>query len=254
MSRDFRDEVLRHVLNQVQIDAQELDLLPYADWHERVERSVRSFVPDLIGFAPDLMEEVQLILNSPRVIRESWDRLNSKLKERGLAEEMKRDLALIESELARESHLLAQITGETVSGLISDFWCRVRPDIVKNNRSTYPDLYFDWAQYSMLPRRSKSNTKGPALKGANPTSVPDGVEVKSQRGESIRVDCHHPHQGMHLVMTVDYINETWEVYDVYIAYLSRTEYKRAARNTTATTEKFSFSHAPFVSVLDKSAL
>jgi hypothetical protein len=38
------------------------------------------------------------------------------------------------------------------------------------------------------------------------------------------------------------------VHDVYLAYLSKADYTRAERNTTATTEKFSFGHAPFISV------
>jgi hypothetical protein len=35
---------------------------------------------------------------------------------------------------------------------------------------------------------------------------------------------------------------------VYLAYLSKANYKRAERNTTATTDKFSFGHTPFISV------
>lgn len=252
MSRAFTERVLQHVLHQVQVDTEELGSLPYANWRERVERNVRSFVPDLVSFAPELVKEVQLTLNSPKLIREAWDKVRIALSDKGVIEDLKEETSLISSELARESHLLAEITGETVSGLIADFLCHVRPDFQKNNRSTYPDLYFNWSDYSILPHRTAVNPSGPALKGTMPTSVPDGVEIKSQRGKSIRVDCHHPHQGMHLIMTFGKANN-WEVYDVYIGYLSRGDYRRATRNTTATTEKFSFGQAPFISVIDGSS-
>ena len=247
MRNTLTDEVMRHVLKQVRADSKELKSLPYAKWYERVENSVRSFVPELVSFAPDLMREVKLTLNSPRIIRETWAsievRLPKKLKDQG---------SLLSSELVRESYLLTEITGETVSALISDFLCSVRPDIAKNNRSTYPDLYFKWCDYTLLPKRTKTNPSGPALKGEKPTSVPDGIEIKSQRGRAIRVNCHHPHQGMHLVVTFDYVKGWWDVYDVFIGYLSREDYRRATRNTTATTEKFSFGQAPFISVIDAS--
>ncbi|MEK7834089.1 MAG: hypothetical protein AAB401_23580, partial [Acidobacteriota bacterium] len=99
----------------------------------------------------------------------------------------------------------------------------------------------------------RGNAVGPALRGGNPTSVPDGIEIKSQRGRRIRVDCHHDHQGIHLVMTFDKENEIWSVLDVYVAYLAKSNYARATRNTTATTEKFSFSHATFISALSGAA-
>jgi hypothetical protein len=252
MSNPFTEKVLKYVLAQVRADKQALDALPYAKWFNRVQKGVRSFVPDLISYAPDLRNEVKLTLNSPKLIRDAWRRINALLLDGGLPQNVINEASFLTSELERESYLFAKITGETVSSLISDFLCKIRPDIRENNRSTYPDLYFDWSDYDMLPKRTKSNPRGPALKGTRPTSVPDGVEVKSQRGKSIRVDCHHPHQGMHLVLTFDKVKHSWEVYDVYIAYLSGGDYRQAARNTTATTEKFSFGQAPFISVTDGS--
>ncbi len=250
MSQALIDRVLQYVLNQVQAGEEGLGLPPYADWRERVVQSVISIVPDIVRFAPDLMREVQLTLNSPRMIRESWGKIASILARYETSEEVKEEASTITSELERESHLLAEVTGETVSSLISSFLSRVRPDIASNNRSTYPDMYFRWADYSMLPQRTRSNPSGPALKRDKPTSVPDGLEIKSQRGRYIRVDCHHPHQGMHLVVTFDRIENNWEVYNVYMAYLSSADYRRATRNTTATTEKFSFGQTPFISVID----
>jgi hypothetical protein len=67
MSRNLTQIVLRYVLGQVRADKQALDALPYAKWYNRVQRSVSSFVPDLISYAPDLMNELKLTLNSPNL-------------------------------------------------------------------------------------------------------------------------------------------------------------------------------------------
>ena len=154
----------------------------------------------------------------------------------------------MDAALDQERQLLAVITGDTVSKLIADFLCEEHPNLAQNNRSTYPDLYFSTSDYSSLPRRARGLAVGPALRGGRPTSVPDGIEIKSNRGTRIRVDSHHDHQGLHLALTFDYEGDGWRTHDLYLAYLSKADYTRAARHTTATTEKFSFGHAPFISV------
>jgi len=191
--------------------------------------------------AKDLMRHVESSLNSPAVVREIWGRVKEGLKDKQLIAEM-------DNALEREQTLLSVITGETVSKLIADFLCGRYGELAQNNRSTYPDLYLKTADYSRLPKRKRGLAEGPALRGGRPTSVPDGIEIKSNSGQRIRVDCHHDHQGLHLVLTFDRDGRRWKAHDVYLAYLSKADYKRAERNTTATTEKFSFGHAPFISV------
>lgn len=241
--------VLKHVLAQLGADAPWLAALPYANnWQERIERTINAFVPHLVEAAPALIQEVTLTLNSPQLTRETWQRLNSYLQDSDLPMEVKQDASIIEAELARESHLLTKITGTTVSILITDFLCRAFPDLQSNSSSNYPDLYFSWADYSILPRRNDAGAVGPAVRGKHPTSVPDGIEIKSNRGKTIRVDCHNAHQGLHLAMTFNKVGDRWHVYDVYLAYLRREDYTEATRNADATTVKFSFRHAPFISV------
>lgn len=241
--------VLQHVFSQVEKDAPGLAALqPAIQWKERIGRSVNLFVPRLIKVAPALIQEVPLILNSSQNIRQTWLQIKDYLQKQGGLAGIEQEAAFLESELARESNLLTVVTGDMVSNLISNFLCAAFPGLRKNNRSTYPDLYFGAADYSQLPRRRRGQAVGPALKGGKPTSVPDGIEIKSQRGKGIRVDCHHDHQGLHLVMTYNQETDAWVAYDLYLAYLSKADYRRASRNTTATTEKFSFGHAPFISV------
>jgi hypothetical protein len=187
------------------------------------------------------MRHVESSLNSPAVVRAIWGRVKEGAGDAQLIAEM-------DDALEREQTLLSVITGETVSKLIADFLCGRYRDLEQNNRSTYPDLYPKAADYSRLPKRTRGLAEGPALRGGRPTSVPDGIEIKSNRGPRIRVDCHHDHQGLHLALTFERDVDRWTVHDVYLAYLSKADYKRAERNTTATTDKFSFGHAPFISV------
>lgn len=236
------DEVLQHVLRQIGRDRRGLsELEPRVGWPERVRDTAETYVPRIVASAPDLIRHVESSLNSPAVVREVWRRVKEAVDDEELAAEM-------EDALAREQTLLSVITGETVSKLIADFLCGRYPDLAQNNRSTYPDLYPRTADYSALPRRTRGVAEGPALRGGRPTSVPDGIEIKSNRSLRIRVDCHHDHQGLHLALTFDHDGARWRAHDVYLAYLSKADYTRAERNTTATTDKFSFGHAPFISV------
>jgi hypothetical protein len=235
-------KVLRYILRQIERDRANLSALePNIGWSERVRRTAETYVPRIVESAGDLMRHVEASLNSPAAVRTVWGRVKASVKDKELVAEM-------DDALERERMLLSVIGGETVSKLIADFLCGRYGELAQNNRSTYPDLYLRTADYSGLPKRTRNLAEGPALRGGRPTSVPDGIEIKSNRGQKIRVDCHHDHQGLHLALTYVHDGGKWTVHDVYLAYLSKSDYTRAERNTTATTDKFSFGHAPFISL------
>lgn len=235
-------QILEYILRQIERDQNELlRLEPQLGWLARVRTTAETFVPRIVASAADLMRHVDCSLNSPSLVRETWERIKEIVNDERLISEM-------DDAILREQMLLSVITGETVSKLIADFLCERFRKLAQNNRSTYPDLYLQTADYTRLPKRTRALAEGPALRGDKPTSVPDGIEIKSNRGPRIRVDCHHDHQGLHLALTFDQEDSRWQVHDVYLAYLSKAAYKRAKRNTTATTDKFSFGHAPFISV------
>ncbi len=243
MEDERTNQVRKYILRQIERDQNELArLVPSLDWVERVRRTTDTVVPRIISSAERLLRHVELSLNSPAIVRAIWLEVRERLKDERLITEM-------DNALEQEARLLSVITGDTVSNLIADFLCELYPDLAQNNRSTYPDLYFSTADYSSLPKRKRGLAVGPALRGERPTSVPDGIEIKSNRGTRIRVDSHHDHQGLHLALTFDYEEDRWRAHDLYLAYLAKADYKRAERNTTATTEKFSFGHAPFISVV-----
>lgn len=247
-------QVRQHILRQIERDQRELAaLVPVIGWPERVRKTAEVFVPRIVGVADELLRHVEHSLNSPEFVRTIWNQVREVLTDPRVAGLFDFDVeelaASMNAALESENRLLAIITGDTVSKLIADFLCREYPDLAQNNRSTYPDLYFNTSDYTPLPKRTRKLAEGPALRGKKPTSIPDGVEVKSNRGQRIRVDCHHDHQGLHLALTFDHNGECWVAYDLYLAYLSKADYRRAERNTTATTDKFSFGHAPFISVI-----
>lgn len=233
----------RHILRQIERDEHALEqLVPALGWVERVKGTAETFIPRLITSAGPLLRHVESSLNSPAVVRSIWKKVKESLDDETLADEM-------DDALNREEGLFSLITGDTVSKLIADFLCKEYPDLAQNNRSTYPDMYFSTADYSKLPKRTRDLAVGPALRGDKPTSIPDGIEIKSNNGARIRVDSHHDHQGLHLALTFEKRGDRYHALDLYLAYLSKADYTRATRRTTATTDKFSFGHAPFISVL-----
>ncbi len=236
-------QVRQYILRQIERGQNELTTLtPSIGWVERVRRTADTFVPRIVASAELLLRHIESSLNSPAVVRVIWHEVRECLEDERLIEEM-------DNALEQEARLLSVITGDTVSKLIADFLCEQYHDLAQNNRSTHPDLYFSTADYSSLPKRKRGLAVGPALRGGRPTSVPDGIEIKSNRGSRIRVDSHHDHQGLHLALTFDYEGDSWRARNLYLAYLAKADYTRAERNTTATTEKFSFGHAPFISVV-----
>jgi hypothetical protein len=238
-------QVRRHILRQIERDREELArLTPALGWVERVRLTADTFIPRIVSSAEPLLRHVESSLNSPGVVKVTWEEIKKGLTNDRLITEM-------DDALEREERLLSRITGDTVSKLVADFLCERHSDLAQNNRSTYPDLYFSTYDYSPLPRRTKDLAIGPALKGRKgrvPTSIPDGIEIKTCRGAGIRVDCHHDHQGLHLALTYNSHGARWKMLDLHLAYLSKADYRRSERHTTATTDKFSFGHTPFISV------
>lgn len=236
-------QVRRHILRQIELDEEGLiALTPALGWAERVRLTADTFIPRIVSSAELLLTHVESSLNSPAVVRATWKKVERELKNDRLIVEMN-------EALERENRLLARITGDTVSKLVADFICTEHSDLTQNSRSIYPDLYFSTYDYSLLPRRTKDFAVGPALRGKKPTSIPDGIEIKTCRGTSIRVDAHHDHQGIHLALTFDYDGTRATAHDLYLAYLSKADYRHSEKHTMATTEKYSFGHARFISVV-----
>jgi hypothetical protein len=262
--KDIREKVLKHLLKQVDNDKALDTLKPDIDWPKRVKETISKFVPSLIERASWLKAEIERVLNSSKRTREQWEQIKDQLARQELPSKVKKIIAQMDTSV-NDEELLTRIDGSTVSRVISKSLLMIRDDIVENGGNTYPDLYFCTADYSLLPKRTKSNPKGPAVfiqkvkgkkKSKNekneekrrPTCVPDGLEIKSCKG-IIKADCHAPHQGTQVVVLYGSENGKWFVHDICIGYLSESNYKHRERNSPTATDKWSFQAAPFISVL-----
>ena len=121
---------------------------------------------------------------------------------------------------------------------------------VINGGSTYPDLLWADTAYEGLPVQSRANlVDGPCLRGKKPSNVPDGLEIKTNRGKRIKVDAHGAHQGLHLGVTWDIVDNLFCVTGVWIAYVRVADHRESGRNVKVTTVKYSFGHSLFMSIL-----
>ena len=237
---------------QAQIDAAKFELLAYRpvemNWPTRTLQSARVLIPRLESLATGLKGYVEDVLNAPEKLRSLWAAIRDHVDlPRETISEFERLLGL--DDALRES-----VTGEVVSKVVTKYLTNHETDLHSNGRSDYPDLYLASSDYSGLPtfKRHTGDDRvyGAAIKGRErrPVRVPDGIEIKTCR-DSIRVDCHHPHPGLHLALLFSEVHRRFTVTDVAIAFLASSDYREAGRNTTATTPKYSFNGTRFVSLL-----
>lgn len=242
------------VLSQIQqqIKSANLELRDYSpaemNWPKRALRSAEKLIPRLERTVKGLKTNVEDVLNASTKVRTLWTVIRDQVDlPQHEIQEFDRLLRL--DDILRES-----VTGEVVSKVVTKYLMEHDSDLRSNGRSDYPDLYLASADYSGLPlfrrQQGESREYGAAIKGVErrPVRVPDGIEIKTCR-DSIRVDCHHPHAGLHLVVVFFESKRTFTVTDIAIAFLATNDYHEAGRNTTATTVKYSFNGERFISLL-----
>jgi hypothetical protein len=122
-----------------------------------------------------------------------------------------------------------------------------------NGNSIYPDLLLVDSDYEGLPRQCRTNpVDGPCLRGDKPSNVPDGVEIKTNRGTRIKVDAHGAHAGLHLGVTWKNSDDVFKVTGIWIAFIRKADHRESGRNVAVTTVKYSFGHSLFMSLLEPS--
>lgn len=226
------------VINQ-QIEDTRPDLLLYRpqemDWPARARATAQTLIPSLITEASGLKSYVEGVLNAPVQLRRLWADIRSRVD---LPPEQ---LEAFDRQLSLDDVLRESVTGEVVSKVVTKYLMDHDADMKCNGRSDYPDLYLGSLDYSGLTQFQRKRGDGDveygaALKGPEkrPVRVPDGLEIKTCRN-TIRVDCHHPHAGLHLVLVFGETERFFTVTDLRIAFLRLDDYHESGRNTTATT-------------------
>ncbi len=242
--------LLDTVLVQVESARSELDSYapPEVDWYSRSVETVEVMIPWLVRVGPDLKTFVEEVLNSPSLVRDTWQEIRSNVR----AATPSHLLEVMDRELERELVLLDEVGGDIVSKVVERFLIDRfdQGELASNGRSDYPDLFIRSRSYDGLPK-FKRNVKefGAALKGkSRPVRVPDGLEIKTCRNR-FAVDCHHAHSGLHLALLFRDPNGVVEVFDILVAYMRYDDYRITKPSTPTTTLKASFNGSNFVSVL-----
>ena len=242
---------------KAQIEDAQADLHNYrpesVDWHARAIFVAENLIPWLLRVAPGMKTYVEDVLNAPTLLRSMWKTI------RVCVSLPREEIEAFDRQLLLDDVLRESVTGEVVSNVVSKYLMDHYPGaaLKSNGRSDYPDLYIATHDYSALPQftRKKKVTAedeyGAALKGKEkrPVRIPDGLEIKTCRSR-IAVDCHHPHAGLHLVLLFTQLDRMFTVSDVRVAFLKSADYREPARNTTATTVKYSFGGERFVGLLE----
>jgi hypothetical protein len=233
-----------------QIDDAQADLQQYRPqemkWADRAKASAGILVPWLDANAAGMKQYVEGVLNAPMQLRRMWTHIRAHVNL------PKEQIESFDRQLTLDDVLRESVTGELISKVVTKFLLDHNAALQTNGRSDYPDIFLQTLDYSGLQafRRAKAGDVaeyGAALKKGRPVRVPDGLEIKTCR-DSIRVDCHYAHAGMHLCLIFGNIDRVFTMTDLRIAFLRTSDYRIAVRNTETTTVKASFNGDRFVSL------
>lgn len=224
------------------------------NWFDRVEETIDVLVPRLTVLAENLVVDVPRKLNSSHDFIGHIETGNRKFSDvPGFLDW----LEALKLSASHASEMIGQLESQQISAAVQRYISSDQGlgDIVfSNGASIYPDFILKSRGYRGLPLQSRSNpVDGPCLQGkttARPSNVPDGLELKTNRGKRIRVDAHGAHSGLHLGVTWE-LNDGKVVIDgVWIGYIRICDHRESGRNVAVTTVKHSFGHECFTSLLE----
>jgi hypothetical protein len=208
-----------------------------------VRDTVNTLVPLIVENAPILVGRCESIVNSPVF-------LHNRLKNRGTLDNESEKLIkkILDFHSTVESQQISALIQRQITELLSDH-------VFSNGNSIYPDFIRHGVDYSRLPTQSrKKPVDGPNVKRTTktgtcrPSNVPDGLELKTNRGTRLRVDAHGAHPGLHLGVTWEFEEGNFKVLGVYLSYIRISDHKMSAGNVAVTTKKASFGHSQFTLV------
>jgi hypothetical protein len=262
-----RERVLAHLREALDSKKarEELDALGKGPirWHERVHETIDAIVPRLVEIGPDLLATCVAPFNAAYElsleVARGFPAAVSRLLEASSEDDSRRSQEWLDA-IAAKARAAAlwsanvesqQVSAELRRAILDD---TVLGRLLKPNRgSTYPDLIAKGRDYSFLPLQTRTNpVDGPCMRGKAdpvPSNVPDGCEIKANQAETVHVDAHGVHPGLHLAVTWGFEGRTLKGYDLWIAYIRGCDHTISNGSVDVTTKKRSFGHAPFLSLL-----
>ena len=225
------------------------------NWIDRTRATLDDFLPIASDLATYVCDTVPRRLNSAYKLEELYlKQKNYFLTDQKLSSWIKD----FEENLLVNTEIVGSLESQQVSAEIQRQvfnWHGLSSKIFNNGNSIYPDFIFKDRDYSSLPFQSRQTgtVHGPCLQGKKnpkPSNVPDGVELKTNRGKRMRVDAHAPHIGLHLAFTWNFseIGHV-EINGAWLAFITESDHKEATRNSKTTTVKYSFGQDKFISLL-----
>lgn len=222
------------------------------DWNARVTTTMAAVLPRLPALALDLSIEIPRLLNSPIHTINKLQAGSASHPELRIGTLGAWYDDVCQSATASKA-LVENLESQQISNAIQRFLLLPTSigDIFKSNGpSIYPDLLLKSHDYSNLPIQNRINPiDGPCLRGGNASNVPDGMEIKTNRGARIKVDAHGAHPGLHFGVTWDFDSVGVVIKGVWVAYIGAKDYHHSNRNVSSTTVKCSFGHDLFASLM-----
>lgn len=223
------------------------------DWQSRCEATLDLLLPRLIDLASEIKVEVPNRLNAAnQLLNQIEEAIVSRRSDPST-------LVMLESfkeraQIARD--LIGDLESQQISAAIQNFVASesgIGDLVYSNGNSIYPDFVCKSYDYSDLTLQSRQNPiDGPCLRGSKspkPSNVPDGLELKTNKGSRIRVDAHGAHAGLHLGVTWNFGEVGVDINGVWIGFIREFDHKESGRNVQSTTVKYSFGHDHFISLL-----
>lgn len=224
------------------------------DWVSRTRATIDEFLVDACDLAEYIEKKVPERLNSPIYIEELFEKNIQKLTSTVQDEAwIKQIRQYISTNRELSSNLESQQVSAEIQREVAKF-AQYNGKMYSNGNSIFPDFLYHDRDYLELPFQDRKKTvHGPCLQGKKnprPSNVPDGIELKTNRSNRMRIDAHAPHIGLHLGFTWDaepdgriLINGAW------LGYITESDHAESARNSKTTTVKYSFGHNKFISLL-----
>lgn len=220
------------------------------DWRERVAETCELLVPILVDVTPDMVAQCERSINSAdelgSLLSNDHARLISEKPEH--TEWLEKCLSNIEMIGNLVRHLESQQISAEIQRIVST---DLADTVHSNGNSVYPDFVRNDLDYSFLPFQSRQEPiDGPCLKGKTlpvpkPSNVPDGLELKTNKGPKIKVDAHGAHPGLHLGVTWELVDDRLNILGVYVGYIRIFDHKLSGGRVAVTTRKASFGHNHF---------
>jgi len=266
--REILEKVTKYICERLSTPSAVTELLKLGpdgfDWNARVREAARLLIPRLVDIAPTLIQTCEAAFNKVLTLKEHLhnDEINSQLEAALTTCRPKLKLRYARwleecRTLAREAaDTIPHIESQQISAQVQRFLLSeegLGALIKPNGNSIYPDLLISSFDYSFLPFQSRSSPiPGPCLRNKiapRPSNVPDGLEIKTNKGNKIKVDAHGAHPGLHLGITWEIKSSRVVILDVLLAYIRIQDYSVSDGRVDVTTKKRSFGHDLFISLI-----